>query len=43
MIILDLQENDFGASIGLVNEDDLFVWNVIVSGPEDTIYEVSFC
>jgi len=28
-----------GASIGLVNDDDLFKWSVIFEGPEDTLYE----
>ena len=39
--ILDLQENDFGASLGLVDDSDLFLWNVIIEGPLDTLYEVS--
>ena len=38
---LDLQENDFGASIGLVDDSDLFLWNVIIEGPADTLYEVN--
>lgn len=28
-----------GASIGLVNDDDMFKWNVVFEGPEDTLYE----
>jgi ubiquitin-protein ligase len=32
---------DLGASIGLENENDIFVWNVIFEGPSDTLYEVS--
>lgn len=31
--------NELNASIGLENDDDLFVWNVIFEGPEDTLYE----
>ena len=39
-VFLDCQNNDdLGASIGLVNDDDLFKWNVIFEGPEDTLYE----
>jgi ubiquitin-protein ligase len=33
--------DDLGASIGLENEDDLFLWNVTFEGPESTLYEVS--
>jgi hypothetical protein len=32
---------DLGASIGLENDNDIFVWNVIFEGPADTLYEVS--
>ena len=36
----DAQNNDdLGASIGLENDDDLFKWNVLFEGPEDTLYE----
>jgi len=31
--------DDLGASIGLVNDDDMFKWNVVFEGPEDTLYE----
>ena len=31
--------DDLGASIGLENDDDLFLWNVVFEGPEDTLYE----
>ena len=38
--LADVQRNDdLGASIGLENEDDLFLWNVVFEGPEDTLYE----
>ena len=38
----DLMKNDdIGASVGLENEDDLFVWNIIFEGPTETLYEVS--
>jgi hypothetical protein len=32
---------DLGASIGLENDNDIFLWNVIFEGPADTLYEVS--
>ena len=36
----DAQNNDdLSASIGLENDDDLFKWNVLFEGPEDTLYE----
>ena len=38
----DVQNNDdLGASIGLENDDDLFLWNVTFEGPESSLYEVS--
>ena len=38
--IKDVQNNDdLCASIGLENDDDLFLWNIVFEGPEDTIYE----
>ena len=30
--------NELNASIGLEDDNDLFVWNVIFEGPEDTLY-----
>lgn len=40
--LADLMKNDdIGASVGLENEEDLFVWNIIFEGPVDTLYEVS--
>ena len=37
---LDVQNNDdLGASIGLENDDDLFKWNILFEGPEDSLYE----
>ena len=40
--VIDAQQNDeLGASIGLENDDDLFLWNVTFEGPENTLYEVS--
>ena len=39
----DVQQNDdLGASVGLENDDDLFLWNVTFEGPENSLYEVSF-
>ena len=36
----DVQANDdLGASIGLENDDDLFLWNIVFEGPEDSLYE----
>ena len=38
--IIDCMNNDdLGASIGLVDDNDLFKWSVIFEGPEDTLYE----
>ena len=31
--------DDISASIGLENDDDLFVWNIVFEGPENTLYE----
>ena len=40
----DTQNNEeLGASVGLENDDDLFLWNVTFEGPEDSLYEVSKC
>ena len=40
---VDVQQNDdLGASVGLENDDDLFLWNVTFEGPENSLYEVSF-
>jgi len=42
LIFLDITtQSDLGASIGLENDNDLFLWNVIFEGPSDTLYEVS--
>ena len=35
-----MNNEDIGCSIGLENENDLFLWNVIFEGPTDTLYEV---
>ena len=36
----DCQNNDsLGASIGLEKDDDMFLWNIMFEGPEDTLYE----
>lgn len=36
----DVQNNDdLGASIGLENDDDMFLWNVTFEGPEASLYE----
>ena len=37
----DTQNNEeLGASVGLENDDDLFLWNVTFEGPEESLYEV---
>ena len=39
----DVQQNDdLGASVGLENDDDLFLWNVTFEGPAESLYEVRF-
>ena len=35
-------DEDIGASVGLVDDNDLFVWSVIFQGPTDTDYESGF-
>ena len=35
-------QNDSGVSVGLVNESDLFLWNVMIEGPIDSLYEGGF-
>ena len=38
----DLAEDEtIGASVGLEDEHNLFVWDVIFEGPTDTLYEVN--
>lgn len=40
-ILIDLSQNDdIGCSVGLEDESNLFVWNVVFEGPPDTLYEV---
>ena len=36
-----MQNDDSGFSVGLVDDNNMFKWNVIFNGPEDTIYDVS--
>ena len=39
----DLSQNDeIGASVGLENDNDMFVWTVVFEGPADTLYEGGF-
>ena len=39
----DIQNNDdISASIGLEDDNDLFIWNVVFEGPVDTLYEGGF-
>jgi ubiquitin-conjugating enzyme E2 G1 len=35
----ELQKNSDGFSVGLVDDADLYAWNVIVEGPPQTLYE----
>ena len=35
-----MQQDEIGVSVGLVDDDNLFIWTVIFEGPEDTLYEV---
>ena len=35
-------EDALGASIGLVDDEDLFNWTIIFEGPPDTLYEGGF-
>jgi len=36
------QSSDGGFSVGLVDENDFYLWTVCFTGPEDTIYEGGF-
>ena len=39
-ILVDIQKaDDLNASIGLENDDNLFLWNIVFEGPEDSLYE----
>lgn len=38
----EVSNNTMGASIGLENDNDMFLWNVIFEGPSDTLYEGGF-
>ena len=40
---LDSNSGGLGISVGLVDDNDLFKWDIIFEGPSDTIYEVSVC
>jgi len=35
----DCQKNADGFSVGLVDDDNLYTWNVVLEGPEGTLYE----
>jgi ubiquitin-conjugating enzyme E2 G1 len=38
--LAELQKNPVeGFSAGLVNEDDVFLWDILIYGPPDTLYE----
>jgi ubiquitin-conjugating enzyme E2 G1 len=32
--------DDIGASVGLEDDSNFFLWNVVFEGPSDTLYEV---
>lgn len=39
----DISQNDeLGASVGLEDDNNLFVWSVVFEGPTDTLYEGGF-
>ena len=38
---IEIANNELGASIGLEDDNNMFLWNVIFEGPSDTLYEVS--
>ena len=41
LISLELcQNDDIGASVGLEDENNLYLWNVVFEGPQETLYEV---
>lgn len=38
--LLDVQKaDDLNASIGLEDDNNLFLWNIVFEGPEDSLYE----
>ena len=37
-----VNNDDIGASVGLEDDNNLYVWNVVFEGPTDTLYEVPF-
>jgi len=37
---LDLENNNFGINVGLVDDSNMFVWSVIIEGPKKTLFEV---
>ncbi len=40
--MIELQQNDeLPVSVGLENDNNMFLWNVIFQGSDDTLYEVS--
>ena len=40
VLCIDIQNSDdLGASVGLIDDNDLFKWSIIFEGPEDTLYE----
>ena len=41
LLPLEIANNDLGASIGLENDNDMYLWSIIFEGPSDTLYEVS--
>lgn len=43
LILIEIQQNDdIGASVGLEDDNSLYVWDVVFEGPADTLYEVSY-
>jgi ubiquitin-protein ligase len=41
LVLLEIQQNDdIGASVGLEDDNNMYVWSVVFEGPADTLYEV---
>ena len=34
--------SDLGFSVGLIDDNDIYKWSVLFTGPEDTIFEGGF-
>ena len=36
------KSSDLGVSVGLIDDNDIYKWSVLFTGPEDTIFEGGF-